>query len=321
MTSKTHPQRLIRSLLWSVLLGMGLYAVLVVAADVDKVSDSMRRLGWDGLAVALSLVLFNYLFRFLRWEYNLKRLGHQVEHRQSLLYYFSGFAFTPTPGKAGEGLRSVWYKRHGVSYVHSLAAFFTERFLDVSAVVLLTAAVAWAFPLTRWPIFALAAILIAVLPVVHHAGLQAWALRLVARIPFDRIRKVSHHLLELLKSASVLLRGGTLYGGLLVGAIAWGAEGVAFWFIAERLGVELSLAMAVGVYSASILIGALTLLPGGLGPTEGTMSVLLVALGADAPVAVATTVICRLTTLWFMVVLGLLALLRIQMQRPLEASE
>ena len=105
--------------------------------------------------------------------------------------------------------------RHSVSCVDSLAAFFTECFLDLPVVVWLTPAV-------------------------------AWALRPVARIPVDGVRKVSQHLLELLKSVTGLLRGGPLCGDLLVGAIAWGAEGEAFNFIAERLGVELSLAMAVG---------------------------------------------------------------------------
>jgi uncharacterized membrane protein YbhN (UPF0104 family) len=46
-------------------------------------------------------------------------------------------------------------------------------------------------------------------------------------------------------------------------------------------------------------------MPGGIGGMEVVMTSLLVARGAPLPVAVIATLMCRLATLWFAVMIGL----------------
>jgi len=55
-------------------------------------------------------------------------------------------------------------------------------------------------------------------------------------------------------------------------------------------------------------VGALSFLPGGLGSTEATMVGLLATQGVALPVAVVATGVVRVTTLWFAICLGLIAL-------------
>jgi uncharacterized protein (TIRG00374 family) len=57
-----------------------------------------------------------------------------------------------------------------------------------------------------------------------------------------------------------------------------------------------------------MIVGALSMLPGGLGSTEATMIGLLLALGVDFDRALVATAVIRLTTLWFGTGLGALAL-------------
>ena len=66
--------------------------------------------------------------------------------------------------------------------------------------------------------------------------------------------------------------------------------------------------IAVFVYAIAMLAGALSFMPGGLGGAEAAMVALLVWGGASSPEAVAATVLIRLATLWFAVVLGVLFL-------------
>ena len=54
------------------------------------------------------------------------------------------------------------------------------------------------------------------------------------------------------------------------------------------------------------------MLPGGLGPTEGSMSGLLALRGVDVPTAVGATLVIRVCTLWFAVALGAVAMLATQ---------
>lgn len=65
-------------------------------------------------------------------------------------------------------------------------------------------------------------------------------------------------------------------------------------------------ANAVFVFSFGMIVGAISMLPGGLGSTEATMVLLLTALGVDLDMALLATAIVRATTFWFAVVIGLI---------------
>jgi len=96
--------------------------------------------------------------------------------------------------------------------------------------------------------------------------------------------------------------------GIALGLVAWGAEGMAFYYIMHVLGSDLSIPTALFIYAFSMLVGALSFLPGGLGGAEATMVALLMLNNIPQPQAVAATVLIRLATLWFAVALGVFAL-------------
>ena len=91
----------------------------------------------------------------------------------------------------------------------------------------------------------------------------------------------------------------------LIGALAWSLEGVSLWLLLRGMGIE-----AVGIGGATIahtaagLIGALTLLPGGLGSTEAGTVGLLALQGVGVSAATPATLLIRLMTLWFATALG-----------------
>lgn len=297
-------QRLIRPLVWSMLAAAAIYGGSVIAGDISAVAGSIAKLDLVGWVVVIGLSLVNYGLRFFRWEIYLRHLNGRIPVLLSLAYYLGGFAFTTTPGKGGEAIRSLYLKRHSVSYVHSLAAFFTERFVDLIAMVLLASVAALTFPAYQWPVLAIAGLVIAILPLIHVKSFHAFVDRLIYRLPSERSRAIALRLLDLLRTASTLLRAGPLYAGIVLALIAWGAEGVAFHVILQKLDIDTSLALAVGIYSVSVLAGAVSIIPGGLGSTEAVMVLLLKLVGADTASAIAATLICRLATLWFAVLIG-----------------
>lgn len=310
---KDLQKRLARPLLWSILAALAIYGGSVIISDLDAVGESIAKLGLAGWSVVLGLSLMNYGLRFARWEMYLRRLHVRLPLLRSLAFYLGGFAFTTTPGKAGEAVRSLYLKRHGVAYVTSLAAFFAERFVDLIAMVLLALVAALTFPDYRWPVLLITAVVLALMPLIHAGRLHALLEKHTKRLPSERLRTVASRSIDLLRSSATLLRSAPLYTGLALAVIAWGAEGVAFQVILHKLDVHTSLGLAVGIYSVSVLAGALSFVPGGLGSTEAVMVLLLTLIGAEMPAAVAATLICRLATLWFAVVIGggVLAILEI----------
>jgi uncharacterized protein (TIRG00374 family) len=92
--------------------------------------------------------------------------------------------------------------------------------------------------------------------------------------------------------------------------IAWGFEGVGFALCLKGLAVEgVGLWPALSVYCISTFAGALRFLPGGIGLTEASMTGILVALGLSGVHASAATVLTRVATLWWGVLVGWTSLL------------
>ena len=87
------------------------------------------------------------------------------------------------------------------------------------------------------------------------------------------------------------------------------AEALALCWILGLVGIELDLLHATFVFALAKLAGALCFMPGGLGSSEAVMIGLLMLGGAAPGDAVVATLVLRLCTLWFAVLLGLAALL------------
>lgn len=284
-----------------------LYALFVVLSDPEDVLTSMSLLGWFGWAVILSLSLVNYGVRFLRWRMYMG-LRFTLPNWHNFVYYISGFAFTTTPGKAGEAVRSYFLHRHGIPYAYSVAAFFAERFLDVIAMAVLALLVAFAYEDAHWMVVGLMVMLLLALPILRSQWLLARLTGVQNRFsPQSKLHRVLAQLGLMLESAGQFLSNKLLLPGFFLGVVAWAAEGVAFYIVLDYLGLVVPVYIAIGIYSLSALAGALSFLPGGLGGTEAVMGLMLVWQGADSATAVAATIIYRIATLWFAVALGALA--------------
>jgi uncharacterized protein (TIRG00374 family) len=269
----------------------------------QDVSSAIGKVGALGTAIALLMSLANYGLRFMRWQGYLKAFGHAVPWKASLQIYLSGFALTITPGKAGEALRGVLLKRWGVPYTQSFAAFFSERLSDLFAVVLMTL-----FGLSLYPDARLMIVVGVALVVVGFTVLSQRRLieHLAHFVPEQggKLVRLLRHLFNVLLEAQRCHRPGLLLVSTLLSVLAWSAEALAFHWILNWMGADIPLIFAVFVYALSMLAGALSFMPGGLGGAEAVMVALLIWKGMPSANAIAATVLIRLATLWFAVGIG-----------------
>jgi len=298
-------QRLINPLVWSAIAAIILYGILVIANGLPDVLAAAKSFGMAAWLVVIALELFNLTIRFIRWRYYLRQLGHSVPWKLSFAYYIGGFAFTLTPGRVGEAVRSFYLKRHQVTYGQSISVLFVERLTDVFTMIILALSGAYAFENTRLPFFIVTATMLLLLPLIHSTALRHLLERISIKSSSAWLKKAVQHIIELLKNSAQLLRSGSLYAGIALGIAAFGAEGLAFYFILQQLGSDLSMVIAVGIYAVSLLAGAATFMPGGLGSIEAVMSLLLVLTGTQPAIIVAAVLIFRFSTLWFAVILGI----------------
>lgn len=310
------------SLLIFVLVGLLAYGVAASATDFDAVVRVFTQLDAGTWLLVLALSLVNYGLRFGRWHVYLRDLGHRVPAVRHLAIYVTGFAMAPTPGKIGEGIRALYLKPFGIGIGRTISALYAERVLDVMAVSLL-AALLFAAPIAEFRWLAIVGGVIAVaLLALQHPAVLALTRRLLDRLPGSRLRAAGTQIAAFQQDVTALVRGQLLLGGLVLGLVAWGAEGLGLYLVADALGLELGLWSAIGIYATAMLAGALSFIPGGLGSAEATMVALLALTGTPLPVAIGITALVRIATLWFAVALGAAAWLGLEAtRRPISPAE
>lgn len=289
------------------------YIIVALATDAAKLKVALLQLGVSGCVLILGLSAANYVLRFLRWQYYLGKFGKTLPTARHLAYYLAGFAFTVSPGKAGEAVRSIYLREHGVTYTESIAALFVERLLDLVTMVLLASLIVVdhaAYRLLLGGVIVIVLIIMTTVcqPIVPR-WLDAYGTRGVGRTP-----EIARGLANLLRSSRTLLHPRPLALGVSMGLLAWGAEGIGFFILCHTLHVDLSPTTATGIYAIAALAGsAVFFLPAGIGGMEVVMTTLLVEQGATVRVAVIAVLLCRLATLWFAVLLGIAAALGIEL--------
>jgi uncharacterized membrane protein YbhN (UPF0104 family) len=322
---RTSPSRGKRRLLILVaLLAASVYVGGAVMTDAARTRNTLVELGWLGCTLVLGLSMLNYGLRFYRWQEFLRRMGRTLPASTHFLYYLSGFAFTVSPAKAGEAFRSIHLREHGVSYSESLAALFAERLLDLVAMSLLASFIAVEHVAYRPLIVGVLVVAVVLLALARHPFLPSQLQAFASRPRFRFIAKPLTTLAGSLRSSKCLLQPRIAAFGLGVGLVSWCAEGLGFFLICQGLDLQVPATTAIGIYAIASLAGsAAFVLPAGIGGMELVMTTLLVAHGAPVRAAVIATLLCRFATLWFAVLIGVLASAIVEVQgapKPLRST-
>jgi uncharacterized protein (TIRG00374 family) len=302
---------LTRKIVVSVLLAAIVYAGLTLYGDVQELRRTVMSFAPRALALGFALAAGNYVLRVARWHYYLRHLGIRIPLGESTVVFLSAFVMSVTPGKVGEVFKSLLlYEARGTPLTRTAPIVIAERLTDLIALVLLISLGAFSFE-HGWAIAASSALLVSgVVLVCAYRPLGHFALALLERIPL--LSKIGHKLREAYDSLLDMTRPAPLLAGTGLALAAWGLECGSLYTIVHGFeGVHMSWAAAVFAYSASTIAGAVAMMPGGLGVTEVGMTTLLQTLGGPAmrpAVATASTILVRLATLWFAVVIGLVAL-------------
>ena len=287
------------------------YGLLGIWSQGDQLLPLLRSL-WAQIGLGLLLVLLGYAIRYGRWRLLLKAVDQRPPIQADARIWMGSYAFTATPGKLGEAVRSLLLKQEcGVPAPSTLMALAVERLSDGTAVLLLLLInlpllLRWQVPLAVPIGIAVVAVIVGWL-VLRSSWAKAQLKSTINRLLPRKLASAGGDGLAVLRQ---LLQPALLLQVTVIGALAWSLEGMSLWLLLRGMGIG-----AVGIGGATIahtaagLIGALTLLPGGLGSTEAGTVGLLALQGVGVAVATPATLLIRLMTLWFATALGVLCLI------------
>lgn len=296
-------------------LGLALVALLYVLGLVWADRRSGALAGWQQVVAMLWLpmvlsVPFG-LLRFLRWQALLTLAGYRLPAGLSLVCYLAGFAFTATPGKVGELIRIRYLAQLGVPSGRVLSASVFERLCDLFAVLLLALPAAAGQPGTF--LSAMLFVFSIAIACAVAARRPQWLRALAGRLqPWRRPGALAARLLDWLAGGFAGLtqwtRPGIIAAGFMVSLLAWTLNSAILVVILQALDVSLPTALMWSLLPLAILVGAASMIPGGIGSTELVIVTVLAAHGVDLPTAVLAAVAMRLCTLWLWIALGFIAM-------------
>lgn len=301
--------RILKRLIIPIVLGVITYAFMLSYGDLNRVLSVLLSFEWYFLPPILCLSFFNYLLRFLKWEYYLRVLNvDPISRNDSYHIFMSGLSLSITPGKIGEVIKPFLLKAaNGTRVSRSIPIVVAERFTDFAAIVFLSSVgvvtLKYGFHLL---VFSVALMILVLLLIGSRKICDALLAKISKVSPF---KKMEDRLEISYESMHRLLQWRILVYPVILSLFAWFFECLGLYLALLGFDTSLALHSVTFSYAFSTLVGGISLLPGGLGTTEASMTALLILQDVPKELALSGTILIRFCTLWFAVGLGLTSLL------------
>ena len=291
-----------------VIVVIGLYAIFLVASDLNTIYDEISDFKIEFIPIILLLVTSGWFVLFLRWHLLLRNAKIFIPVKDSFLILTSGFALTIIPGKVGELVKSQLLKtKFGIARSKTVPIVILEQVYQATGIVILSFFGIWYFELGAYVL------------AFFTAGLVFAFVLISSRKTFNKIvlllekRRFTSKFVEPLSSSYDAIKNGmrgpiTLYAsGLSV--LFWLIESISIYFILLAFGINvIEFLTVIPTYTTSIMLGILSFLPMGIGVVEGTLTSFFTIHGIDLSIAITIVIVIRLFTRWYSVSFGFIAL-------------
>lgn len=299
-----------KKILFSIIFGAIVFLGLSLYANFNELIEAYSLYNWIMFPIVLLLSLCNYAARFIKWEYYTNILNIKVERKMSIIIFLSSFIMSVTPGKIGEVFKSYLLKeQNGTPVSKSAPIVLAERITDFLSLILLSiiGAIMFGYGTDYMVGFGLFFLLIVL--IISSKKISYFLISFFEKIKF--FSRISHKIHNAYDSIYKLVRIKELIICIIISIFAWGFECFSFYLVLNGFNVagipNIDIFIATFVYGFATIAGALTMLPGGLGATDASITGLLVLMAIPKSIAVASTIIIRGATLWFAVLVGIIA--------------
>ncbi len=305
-------ERLRRNLVLALALGIAVYVILAILADLDDLAAALEGFDYALIPAILGLVALSYVGRFFRWTYYLGILKVSVPTGINAAIFVSGLSMAISPGKLGEVLKSVFVRRvSGAPIARTAPAVVAERATDGTGMVMWGFLGAFALRLPPWTMLTFLAVAAFGIAVLRSKRLSLVAESVLAKLPL--VNRFAPHLRDFHGASNELLATGPLLVGTVISFFSWGLECAGVYLCAVGLGADRPFLLIVFVFAVSSLLGVVSMLPGGIGAVEAGLYGQFVAVAnLSTGLAGALTLVIRLATLWFATLLGICGLILLQ---------
>lgn len=316
--SMISTQKVIAFVIFSVIV----FAAVGLYGQLDNVAAALVSIEWWWVLPAMMVLSFlNYIIRYLKWQYYLKRIDVHLTNKDSFSVFLAGFTLTTTPGKIGEAIKGYFIRDiNGTPIAKTVPVVVSERVTDLLALVLL-AMIGFGIGVNTGDqlltvLMLGGVVLVAAIVLSQKTFYQKILKRFTSIGPLKRFQESFD---DIENTMTQTLGPKPLVLSTAISVPGWFMECLELWLLLSLLsgGVLPSLLptslvlllQATFVHATASIIGAVSFLPGGVGTYEITSVALITfLLGIPVARASAATILIRVVTLWFSVIVGFVAL-------------
>jgi len=300
---------LVKKSILIIIVSVAFYVILVILSDLEKITSGFEHVKWDYYPLIFLLNFVIYFIIAVRYHLFLRELGIKISIKYSILVSFSGQSMFSTFGRAGTLIKSYLLKKKFQCSISSTAPIIIiEQFLDLkSTIIILIISLIW-FEVFEAQIVTGLAIIITILLylVIRNKVVFSLIKKIFSKIKYlnNYVDNIDESRQSLLKLLSFKIMAVTFSLSLIIKTL----QVVVVFLIFDSLGLSIDFLLSGIIYFTSMLVGTFVLLPGGIIVTDSSMLSLLLSNNVDLATGSTTVIITRFVTLWFTVIVGLIAL-------------
>ncbi|UCE73684.1 MAG: flippase-like domain-containing protein [Methanomassiliicoccales archaeon] len=277
------------------------YLIMGMYADFDSLLEALKDFNPAILLVLFLLTFVNYSIRFIKWDFFLKRAGVHLNLKDNLFVFFSGLSMIITPGKIGEIWKGWLIKDiNGEKLSKTIPVVIVERITDVTGLIILAIFGVLYYKEGIYLIIILLLVLVGFFVMIRSKRISSKLISILER----RAGKHAENIKTMHETFTKTMEPKGLIGMSFLSAFAWFFECLGFYLVVHGFGESISITQGTFIFSFASLAGAVSMIPGGLGVAEATISGLLQLYGIPAATSIGIAIIVRFGTLWFGAILG-----------------
>ena len=288
---------------------VGIYAIFLFISDYNIISEKISNFKINYLPLILLFVSASWIPLSIKWHLLLKNCGIDIPLKKSISIFLSGSAFTTiTPGQIGALMKSQILKTSfNIPHTRTVPIILVENVYDLIGAII--ASIMGVIILGIEPYLIIIAI--SVLAIIFFFMYY----RPASNLFFKRISKTkffSRYVEDISEFEKIIRKSTNLKIAItciLLSITYWFIISIAVHYTLIAFDINmLDYLQVLAIYTTSILLGAISFIPAGLGVAEGSITGLLTLNGIDVSTALILTIMIRILTLWYSVAVGFIAL-------------
>ena len=292
-----------------IFVAVAIYSLFLFFSDFSIVYEKLQNFQITLLPLILLVVFSSWLVLFIRWGILLKKHQIQIPLKINFLIFFAGFTLAISPAKSGELIKAVLLKNKcGIAATKTIPIVFLERFYDIIGTTAVAIIGITFLGLELGIVLALVPIVILVIFYLFYSKRSFdFTLKIINHIkPLQKFLSNIEESHEIIRHSSDVKTICSCSGLTIVFRII---EAIGILLILQALGINfIEFFNLLSMYSASVILGSISMSPGGLGVTEGSFAGLLMLYELELQTTLAIAVIVRFFTMWFAIVVGFISL-------------